>query len=120
MRTRKGRLCGTKSLTLEHNGIQIELEDVPFTGTYEHDPGIHTHPNGDPGDPPTTDWEVWTDWTEREVLTAIRTWFEDGDEPLPAWALAEAGVLLEKVNEQLNKALEGEPLEDYLDEPDPV
>ena len=34
------------------------VDQLIFTATYEHDPGVHTFRNGDPGYPPTTEVNI--------------------------------------------------------------
>ena len=85
----------TKSLTGKYDLNEIYFDDLPlfegkidsdliydldFTvettiyGSFDYDPGVHTYSNGDPGYPPSMDWEPdygWVEGVDRNILIGI-------------------------------------------------
>lgn len=51
------------------------MHDVPFSGTYEYDPGVRYYPDGS-GCPPSDELLVECDWDESQAHAAV-----DGEFP---------------------------------------
>lgn len=109
------RISGTVSLSIRVRDHDVDLEDVSFNGWYEHDPGFWSYPNGDPGEPPSSDGEVYFDEDPSGLELDVLCWItSDGDEPVPDWWDEERPGIVDTVNERLNEVVFDGCVDDYL------
>ena len=94
--------------------INCPLCGMPLRGTVNHDPGVHTFSNGDPGYPPSTevDWDVTCGCGYWNSTVDSEHWAE---QILDALLIAKkAQTLAAKIHELIEHEIDANPLPLYL------
>jgi hypothetical protein len=62
---------GTVDITIDVEGNEVRLEEVPYSGSVESDPGCRTLSNGDPGYPSSSETHMDADWSQRDAVESV-------------------------------------------------
>lgn len=96
---------GTIDLTIDLFDEELHLTEVPYTVEVEQDAGCRTFRNGDPGVPPTVTADVTLDWSMKDAVEAVETWFREDGRTVPDWVQRRARAIQEAITEELNRLL---------------
>lgn len=98
-------ISGTTELTIDLHDNEITLAEVPYTVEIDRDEGCRTYRNGDPGHPPTVSADVVLDWSMKDAVEAVETWFREDGRTVPDWVQRRARAIQEAITEELNRLL---------------
>ncbi len=94
------------NISINYQGHDIDLEDIPIFGHYDYDPGAPATLNY-PGDPPCLECEFECSLDEEDAIGLVREWIEADMGRLQRWwrslfDLYDGEEILALVNEQID------------------